>query len=65
MAECYIGMLQFDEAEAYLAKFDDVAKDDPFKEKVKAAYQKLEKARTKLVRQKKEEQEQGKRQEAM
>jgi outer membrane assembly lipoprotein YfiO len=65
LAECYIGMLQFDEAEAYLAKFDDVAKDDPLKEKVKAAYQKLEKARIKLARQKQEEQEQGKRQEAM
>ncbi|GEM_PF-1646501 len=65
LAECYITMLQFDEAETYLSKFDGIAKDDPFKDKVKAAYQKLEKARTKLARDKKEEQEQGKRQEAM
>jgi outer membrane protein assembly factor BamD len=65
LAECYIEMLQFDEAETYLSKFDGIAKDDPFREKVKMAYQKLEKARTKLARQKKEEQELGKRQEAM
>lgn len=65
LAECYIEMLQFDEAETYLSKFDGIAKDDPFREKVKAAFGKLEKARTKLARQKKEEQELGKRQEAM
>lgn len=65
LAECYIEMSQFDEAEAYLAKFDGIAKDDPFKEKVKKAYKNLEKARTKLAREKKEEQEQGKRQEAL
>lgn len=65
LAECYIGMLQFDEADAYLAKFDGIAKDDPFREKVKDAFRKLEKARTKLARQKQEEQELGKRQEAM
>jgi outer membrane assembly lipoprotein YfiO len=65
LAECYIKMGQFDEAEAYLSKFDGIAKDDPFREKVKAAYHELEKARTKLAREKKEEQEQGKRQEAM
>lgn len=63
LAECYIEMTQFEEAEAYLAKFDGIAKDDPFKEKVKLAYKALEKARTKLAREKKEEQEQGKRQE--
>jgi outer membrane assembly lipoprotein YfiO len=65
LAECYIRMGQFDEAEAYLSKFDGIAKDDPFREKVKQAYKDLEKARTKLAREKKEEQEQGKRQEAM
>jgi outer membrane assembly lipoprotein YfiO len=65
LAECYVRMGQFDEAEAYLAKFDGIAKDDPFREKVKQAYKDLEKARTKLAREKKEEQEQGKRQEAM
>lgn len=65
LAQCYIEMRQFDEAETYLGKFDGVAKDDPFKEKVKKAYQSLEKARNELAREKKEEQEQGKRQEPM
>jgi outer membrane assembly lipoprotein YfiO len=65
LAECYVRMGQFDEAETYLAKFDGIAKDDPFREKVRKAYKDLEKARNKLAREKKEEQEQGKRQEAM
>lgn len=65
LAECYIRLGQFDEAESYLSKFDGIAKDDPFREKVKQAYAELEKARTKLARDKKEEQEQGKRQEPM
>lgn len=65
LAECYIEMNQFDEAESYLSKFDGIAKDDPFKEKVKHAFQLLEKARIKVAQEKKEEQEQGKRQEAM
>ncbi|HKP97655.1 MAG TPA: outer membrane protein assembly factor BamD [Fibrobacteria bacterium] len=65
LALCYIEMGQFDEADSYLGKFDGIAKDDPFKEKVKDAYRDLEKARIKLARQKKDEQEQGKRQEAM
>lgn len=62
---CYVEMNQFDEAETYLTKFDGIAKDDPFKEKVKQAYQTLEKAKHRLAKQKKEEQEQGKRQEAL
>lgn len=65
LAECYIEMDQFDEAESYLSKFDGIAKDDPFREKVKKGYQDLEKARNKLAKQKKEEQEQSKRQETM
>jgi outer membrane protein assembly factor BamD len=66
LAECYITLKQFDEAEAYLVKFDGIAKEDPFLEKVKRANRDLEKARAKLARQKKEEQqEQGKRQEPM
>ena len=65
LAECYVDMNQFDEAETYLTKFDGIAKDDPFKEKVKKVYQQLEKARSKLARDKKEEREQGKRQEAL
>lgn len=63
LAQCYIDMHQFDEAETYLTKFDGIAKDDPFKEKVKSAYQSLEKARNALAKEKKEEQ--GKRQEPM
>lgn len=65
LAECYIELKQFDEAEAYLAKFDGIAKDDPFKEKVKQAHLSLEKARNRLAKEKMEEQEQGKRQEAL
>ena len=65
LAQCYIALDQFDEAETYLTKFDGIAKDDPFREKVKQAYQDLEKARNKLARQKKEEQELGRRQEPM
>jgi len=63
LAECYIQLDQFDEAESYLSKFDGIAKDDPFREKVKQGYESLEKARNKLAQQKKEEQ--GKRQETM
>ena len=65
LAECYIRMGQFDEAEGYLAKFDGIAKDDPFREQVKQVHKELDKARAKLAREKKEEQEQGKRQETM
>lgn len=65
LTKCYIDLRQFDEAEAYLAKFDGIAKDDPFKEKVKQAHQDLEKARNQFAKEKKEEQEQGKRQEAL
>lgn len=65
LADCYVEMNQFDEAETYLVKFDGIAADDPFKAQVKLVYQKMEKARAKLAREKKEEQEQGKRQEAM
>ncbi len=65
LAHCYIELAQFEEAETYLGKFDGIAKDDPFKDQVKQAYKDLDKARTKLAREKKEEQEQGKRQEAM
>jgi outer membrane protein assembly factor BamD len=65
LAECYIEMNQFDEAESFLSKFDGIAKDDPFRSKVKDAYTQLAKARTKVDKDKKEEQEQGKRQEPM
>jgi outer membrane protein assembly factor BamD len=65
LAECYIKMLQFEEADAFLAKFDGIAKDDPFLGKVKQAFNDLAKARAKVDRQKKEEQDLSKRQEPM
>ncbi len=65
LAECYIEMQQFDEAESFLSKFDGIPKDDPFREKVKKAYAQLAKARSKVDRQKKEEQELGKRRDTM
>jgi outer membrane protein assembly factor BamD len=65
LAKCYIEMKQFDESENYLSKFDGIAEDDPFKAKVKEAYQMLEKARGQFAREKQEEQEQGKRQEPL
>jgi outer membrane assembly lipoprotein YfiO len=65
LARCYVRMHQFDEAEAFLAKFDGIAADDPFKDKVKDVYEELEKTRNRVAKQKKEEQEQSKRQEPM
>lgn len=65
LARCYVKMRQFDEAESYLSKFDGVAADDPFKKKVKEVYEELEKARSRVAKEKKEEQEQSKRQEPM
>ncbi len=65
LAECYTEMRQFDEADAFLAKFDGIAKDDPFRNKVKHAFTELAKARAKVDLQKKEEQQQDKRQEPM
>jgi outer membrane assembly lipoprotein YfiO len=66
LALCYVELRQFDEAETYLAKFDGLAKDDPFKERVRKAYQSLEKAKSELAREKKEEQqEMGRRQETL
>ena len=57
LAECYIELNQFDEAETYLSKFDGIAKDDPFRDKVKHAFNDLAKARAKVDRLKKEEQQ--------
>ena len=55
LAECYIELEQFVEAENQLTQFDGVAKDDPFREKVKLVQRKLEKAQVRYARQKKEE----------
>ncbi len=65
LAKCYIELHQFDEAESYLSKFDGIAKDDPFGARVKEAFASLAKARSKVDRQKKEEQEADKRQDNM
>jgi outer membrane protein assembly factor BamD len=63
LAQCYIDLTQFDEAETYLRKFDGIAKDDPFKEKLKSAYDALAKARERHAREKREEKEASQRQE--
>ena len=59
LAECYVKLEQFIEAENQLAQFDGIAKDDPFRENVKAAQHKLQVAQAKYekkkAREKKEE----------
>jgi outer membrane protein assembly factor BamD len=65
LAQCYIDMNQFDEAEIYLSKFDGIAKDDPFRVQVSKTFENLAKARSKIDKERKEEQEQSKRQEPM
>lgn len=55
LAESYVELGQFLEADAILQQFDGVAKDDPFKEKIDKVRQKLEKARAKHDREKREE----------
>jgi outer membrane protein assembly factor BamD len=65
LTRCYIDLNQFDEAEGYLRKFEGIAKDDPFKIEVKAAYDALEKARQRHAREKREEKEESQRREAL
>lgn len=55
LAECYIELKQFPEAENILIQFDGVAKDDPFLEKLTAARHKLEKAKAKYEKAKEAE----------
>jgi outer membrane protein assembly factor BamD len=55
LTECYIELEQFVEAENLLAQFDGVAKDDPFREKIKNLRSKLDKARERYARHKKQE----------
>jgi outer membrane protein assembly factor BamD len=47
LAETYIELKQFPEAENILIQFDGVAKDDPFLDKIAAVRRKLEKAKVK------------------
>lgn len=56
LAESYIALGQFPEAENILAQFDGVAQDDPFAQKIKKTREKLKKAQAKHDRQKKKEQ---------
>lgn len=55
LAECYIDLEQFVEAENQLSQFDGIAKDDPFREEVKTMQRSLEKARARYAREKQEE----------
>jgi outer membrane assembly lipoprotein YfiO len=57
LAECYIELRQFLEAESQLAQFDGVAKDDPFRERVRDLHRKLEEARARHAREKRKEKE--------
>lgn len=59
LTECYIDLNQFTEAEAQLSPFDGIAKDDPFREQVKATHRKLEAAQARYARQKKLEKEEA------
>jgi len=62
MVDCYIALQQFVEAESQLAQFDGVAKDDPFRDQIKAMQHKLDVAQARYVKdkekQKKEEEKQ-------
>lgn len=55
LTESYIMLRQFVEAQNQLAQFDGIAKDDPFREKIKATQIKLEKAQSLYARQKSNE----------
>ncbi len=57
MVECYIELTQFLEAEAILLKFDGIAKDDPFRNKVLNLHAQLKKAQDKFARMKVKEKE--------
>lgn len=57
LAGCYAELEQFDEAASYLAKFDGIAKDDPFRQKVRQAFEDLDKKRKRSERRRKKEAE--------
>jgi outer membrane assembly lipoprotein YfiO len=59
LAESYVKLNQFIEAENVLIQFDGVAQDDPFAKKIAAARHKLEKAKLRYERQKRKEQGQA------
>jgi outer membrane assembly lipoprotein YfiO len=59
LAESYVKLGQFPEAENVLVQFDGVAEDDPFAKKIAAARRDLEKAKLRYERQKRKEQRQA------
>jgi tetratricopeptide (TPR) repeat protein len=59
LAESYIALGQFPEAENILVQFDGVAKDDPFGKKIAKTQAKLAKAKAKHEKQKLKEQRQA------
>ncbi len=59
LADCYIALGQFAEADAQLEPLDGVAKDDPFRNQVKTMRRKLEEARDRHAREKKSEKEEA------
>jgi outer membrane protein assembly factor BamD len=64
LAESYIELKQFVEAENILNQFDGVAKDDPFREKIVKVRHKLEKAKAKHEKEKLREQRENQKQSA-
>jgi outer membrane protein assembly factor BamD len=59
LAESYVELGQFLEAETILGQFDGVAQDDPFGKKITAVRAKLEKAKLRQEREKRKEQRQS------
>lgn len=59
LAESYIALDQFPEAENILAGFDGIAADDPFAEKIRKVRERLEKAQAKREKQRLKEQKQA------
>lgn len=55
LAECYIALDQYPEAESILEQFDGVAQDDPFLVRLKDTRHKLEKAKTRYQKTKEKE----------
>jgi outer membrane protein assembly factor BamD len=62
MVECYIALQQFVEAQTLLSQFDGVAKDDPFRDQIKAMQHKLDVAQARYARQKEKEKKDEQRQ---
>lgn len=59
LAESYVKLNQFLEAEEILARFDGVARDDPFADEIADVRRKLDKAKARYEREKRKEQRQS------